>query len=469
MSKPLNDKKVIRAWTMYDWANSVFSLTIATAIFPPYYEAMSKSAAISFGSDVRGPYYIDFLGFKLLNSALYSYALSLGFLLVTILTPLLSGIADAKGNKKTFLKLFCYIGSAACALMYFFTADTLFLGLLLFVIALVGFGGSIVYYNAFLPEIASEDQFDRISARGFSMGYIGSVLLLVMDLMLIMNPQWFFAVEQKATELAAANAALTPDEALQAAKSYYEGIASRLSFVSVGVWWAAWAQIPFKHLPNGNITVQKLKNPLAKGFEELKKVWREINTNNTHSHIKRYLWGFFFTSMGLQTVMYVATIFGSQELRLKTAELIVTVLIIQLIAIVGAWLFARVSEKIGNIYSLLIMVAIWIGICAYAYGITTANQFYGLAIIVGFVMGGIQSMFRSTYAKIIPDETPNHASYFSFYDACEKLAIVLGTFSYGFLLQLTGNMRASILALALYFIVGLFFIARIKNFKSLHP
>ncbi len=469
MSTTLNNKKIINAWSMYDWANSVFSLTIATAIFPPYYEAMSKQAAISFGSDIRGPYYIDFFGHKILNSALYSYALSLGFLLVTILSPLLSGIADARGNKKFFLKLFCYIGAVACMLLYFFTASNLLFGLLLFVIGLVGFGGSIVYYNAFLPEITTEDQFDKVSAKGFSMGYIGSVLLLIIDLILIMKPEWFFPVETKVNEILAANSGISLEEATKEAKSYYEGIASRLSFVSVGLWWAGWAQIPFKYLPETKNLNDKIKNPFSKGFEELRKVLNEVRTYNSHNHIKRYLWGFFFTSMGLQTVMYVATIFGSQELHLQTAELIVTVLIIQLIAILGAWLFAKVSARIGNIYTLLIMIGIWIGICAYAFNIGTAQEFYGLAVVVGFVMGGIQSMFRSTYAKIIPNETHNHASYFSFYDVSEKLAIVIGTFSYGFLLQLTGNMRASILALAIYFIIGLFFIARIKNFKTLNP
>jgi MFS transporter, UMF1 family len=462
-------RKLENAWSMYDWANSVFSLTIATAIFPPYYEAMSKKAALASGSSATGPYYIEVAGLQLVNTALYSYALSFSFLLVALLSPILSGIADSQGNKKIFLQAFCYLGSAACAGLYFFTADTLFWGLALFVVALVGFAGSIVFYNAFLPEITTEDQYDRVSAKGFALGYIGSVLLLLIDLVVIMKPEWFFGVEQKAAQLVVASPYLTPELAFENAKGYYEGIASRLAFVSVGIWWAAWAQIPFKYLPKGKPMNAPDKKPLARGFAELKKVWNEIKHNNEHNHIKRYLWGFFFTSMGLQTVMYVATIFGSQELKLKTAELIVTVLIIQLIAIVGAWLFARISDRIGNIYTLIIMVAIWIGVCAYAYTITTAVQFYSLAVIVGFVMGGIQSMFRSTYAKIIPDATQNHASYFSLYDAAEKVAIVLGTFSYGFLLQLTGNMRASIVALALYFVVGMFFIARIKNFKSLHP
>ncbi len=469
MVTELNNKKTINAWAMYDWANSVFSLTIATAIFPPYYEAMSKKAAVLSGSNPEGPYYIEFMGQKLMNTALYSYALSLGFLLVTILSPLLSGIADARGNKKTFLKLFCYMGSLSCMSLFFFNQHSLFLGLGLFIIALVGFAGSIVYYNAFLPEIASEDQFDRVSAKGFSMGYIGSVLLLLINLTLILKADWFFPVDGKVAELLSATPGLSAEQAFAEAKGYYEGVATRLAFVSVGLWWAGWAQLPFKYLPEGKRLTEPFSKPFSRGFQELKKVWSEINHENNRNHLKRYLWGFFFTSMGLQTVMYVATIFGSQELHLKTAQLIATVLIIQLIAILGAWLFSRLSNRIGNIYTLLIMVGIWIGVCAYAYGIQTPEQFYGLAVVVGFVMGGIQSMFRSTYAKIIPDNTLNHASYFSFYDVCEKLAIVLGTFSYGFLLQITGDMRASILALALYFIIGFYFLVRIKNFKTFHP
>ena len=467
MSAPLNNKKVIFGWTMYDWANSVFSLTIATAIFPPYYEAMSKAAAISSGSSPEGPYYITFLGHEFANTALYSYSLSLGFLLVTIISPILSGIADVKGNKKSYLKFFCYMGSISCMLMYFFDAQNIYYGLSLFVLSLIGFGGSLVFYNAFLPEIVSEDMFDRVSARGFSMGYIGSVILLLVNLINIMFPEILFPVQAKTQELI--QTGLSEPDALKKAKGYYEGIASKLSFVSVGIWWMGFAQISFKHLPKKLRNQNYQDNVLSKGINELKNVWNQINETNKHNHVKRYLWGFFFTSMGLQTVMYVATLFGSQELKLKTADLIVTVLIIQLIAIVGAWGFARISEKIGNIHTLLVMVVIWIGICGVAYNVKTEYGFYGLAAVVGLVMGGIQSIFRSTFAKIIPDNTSNPASYFSFFDASEKLAVVLGTFSYGIIADITGNMRFSILALAIYFIIGFSFLIRIKNFKALHP
>ncbi len=438
---------------MYDWANSVFSLTIATAIFPPYYESVTGT-------------HVNIFGFNVLSSALYSYALSAGFFLVMLFTPILSGIADARGNKKMFMKLFCYIGALACVMMYFFTAETISLGVALFVLSLFGFGGSIVFYNAFLPEIATEDQFDRVSAKGFSMGYIGSVILLIINLVTIMMPDLFFPVQSMADELTAAGKETT--EALKEAQGHYVAVASRLSFVSVGLWWAGFAQIPFSVLKETPRKINSEENIFNKGWNELKKVWREIQQPERHL-LKRFLWGFFFVSMGVQTVMYVASLFGAEELHLPTQDLIITVLIIQIIAIGGASGFSRLSGKIGNIYTLIIMVCVWIIICAIAYFISEAWHFYCLGALVGIVMGGIQSLLRSTYAKLIPDKTQDNASYFSFYDVTEKLSIVIGTLSYGILLDLTGNMRTSIIALCIYFFIGLLFLARIKNFKTFHP
>lgn len=447
---------------MYDWANSVFSLTIATAIFPPYYESVTKAAA----NVVEGHYYINFFGYNVITSALYSYALSIGFFLVMLFTPILSGIADSRGNKKTFMKMFCYIGSLASVLMYFFTSETIPLGIVLFIISLFGFGGSIVFYNAFLPEIVSEDQFDRVSAKGFSMGYIGSVILLIINLVTIMMPDLFFPVQAMADELQTTGMSVA--EALKEAEGHYVGVASRLSFVSVGLWWVGFAQIPFSILKEFPRVTKSNDGVFSRGWNELKKVWREIQQPERHL-LKRFLWGFFFVSMGVQTVMYVASLFGAEELHLPTQDLIITVLIIQLIAIAGSWGFSRLSERTGNIYTLIIMIVVWVIICTIAYFISKAWHFYCLGALVGIVMGGIQSLMRSTYAKLIPDETPNHASYFSFYDVAEKLSIVLGTLSYGILLDITGNMRTSIIALCVYFIVGLLFIARIKNFKTFHP
>ncbi len=462
MARELNNKKTIWAWTMYDWANSVFSLTIATAIFPIYFAQMCKSASIAQGTNVGDLYFLNIFGLNLIGAELYSFVVSAGFLLVAFISPFLSGIADFKQNKKLFLKIFCYTGSISCVAMYFFTSQTIEFGVLCFMLSLVGFAGSIVFYNAFLPEIASEDRFDQVSARGFSMGYIGSVILLIINLVMIIMPGSFFPVDAKAAEMMLADSTLTQEKATELAQDFYTGIATRFSFVSVGLWWAGFAQITFKHVNENGSTKAYEGNLFGKGFEELKKVWKQLKHQ---PQTKKYLLGFFFASMGLQTVMYVASLFGEEELHLPTEILIGTVLIIQLIAIAGAWLFSKLSTRIGNIHTLLIMLVIWIFICGIAYGIETQNQFMLLGAIVGVVMGGIQSLFRSTYAKLIPDGTKDTASYFSFYDVSEKFAIVLGTFSYGLLNGITHSMRTSVLVLAVYFVIGLLFIAGIKNFK----
>jgi UMF1 family MFS transporter len=466
MSTPLNDKKIIFGWTMYDWANSVFSLTIATAIFPIYFNQMCKAAAEAQGGLVNGVHHLHIFGMNVVSTELYSYVVSTGFLIVAFLSPLLSGIADYKGNKKFFLKLFCYLGSASCIGLYFFNQNNIEIGILLFVLSLVGFAGSLVFYNAFLPEIASEDQYDKISARGFSMGYIGSVILLLINLCLIMKTDLFFPVSKKAHELLSLAQATHLEEALVMAKAHYTLLATKLAFVSVGVWWVGFAQFLFFRVPENKSNKVDDGNVFFKGFGELKKVWNQIQSQPI---LKKYLTAFFFTSMGVQTVMYVASLFGEEELKLETPKLIATVLIIQLVAIGGAWMFAKLSSKIGNIYTLLCMVGIWVGVCVYAYFVKTDYQFYALAFVVGTIMGGIQSMLRSTFAKIIPDNTTDTASYFSFYDVCEKLSIVFGTFSYGLINGLTGNMRTSIVALTIYFLIGLFFFSRIKNFKTWHP
>ena len=464
MKTELNNPKVIKAWTMYDWANSVFSLTIATAIFPPYYESVSKAAAIAQGNSTEAPYSLDILGYKIVNTALYSYALSLGFLLVAFSSPILSGIADARKNKKFFMQLFCYLGSLSCILMYFMTPTTVYIGIILFVLSLYGFGGSIVFYNAFLPEIVSEDRYDDVSARGFSMGYFGSVILLVINLLVIIKHDLFFPYHTKAYELN--NAGLNMTDAITAAKSYYEVLAIKLSFVMVGIWWAGFAQWTFRTIKEDKSNILKVEgNLIHKGFLEIKKVYHEIQLPQ-NKRIRNYLLGYLFSSMGVQTVMYVASLFGSQELKMGTSELILTILIIQIIAIGGAWMFSKISATIGNIYTLLIMLLVWIGITIAAYKVNSSEQFYALAVVVGIVMGGIQSLFRSTFAKLIPEESNETASYFSFFDVSEKIAIVLGTLVYGLLIDLTGNMRTSVLALMLFFLVGLFFISRIKNFKG---
>lgn len=457
----LNDPKIIRAWCMYDWANSVYNLCITTAIFPIYYNAVSRSAAIARGAaEDAEAYKVLLFGWEVSSAAAYSYTLSLAYLFVAAISPFLSGIADFGGYKKRMLTIFAVLGSVSCALMYFFTADNIGFGLLLFMLAAIGWAGSIIFYNSFLPEIATEDRFDEVSARGFSYGYVGSVLLLVANLVMIMFPSLLFDVQGMADNLQVAGASAV--EAAESAKAHFTGLSTRYTFITVGLWWIGFSQITLRRLP-AEQPLGKLNGDIfRKGYRELRKVWLELQGL---PHVKRYLLAFFFTSAGLQTTMYLATIFGSEELKLGTEKLIITVLLIQIIAIGGAMAFARLSARFGNIHTLIGGILIWIAICAAAYVVRTENQFFLLAGVVGTVMGGMQALMRSTYAKLIPDATLNHASYFSFYDVTEKLAIVFGTFAFGYIIMLTGSMRNSALTMGLFFVVGVLLMRRIKNFK----
>ena len=425
------DKKIIHAWAMYDWANSVYSLTITTAIFPIYFTEVTTSG----GSDI-----VHFLGRDFKNTALYSYSLSFAFLMVAILSPMLSAIADSSGSKKGFMKFFAWLGAFSCAGLFFFDSSNLWFGILCFVLASIGFSGSIVFYNSYLPEIAEPEDQDKVSAKGYALGYIGSSLLLIFNLVVIMMPEKF---------------------GLEAGTTF----PVRLAFLMVGLWWIGFSSYTFYYLPANVYHKKREGRVLSRGYSELLKVWRELK------HLKyltRFLLSFFFYNMGVQTVMYVATLFGEKEIKLGTSELIATVLIIQFVAIGGAYMFSAISRKFGNFISLMIAIIIWVGICFSAYNLYNPNLFYALAFVVGMVMGGIQSMSRSTYSKLLP-ETQDHASYFSFYDVCEKFGLVLGTASYGLIEELTGSMRNSVLALICFFIVGLFFLARTMKLKDSLP
>ncbi|QIP14788.1 MFS transporter [Spirosoma aureum] len=422
-----NVPRILTAWTIYDWANSVHSLVIVSSIFPVYFSATALN-------ETGGPM-IDFLGLSIKNSVLFSYTVSAAFLFTALLSPVCSAIADYSGQKKTFMKFFCYTGAISCSLLYFFTQETTTLAVICFWLSLIGWSGSIVFYNSYLPDIATEDQFDRVSARGFSMGYIGSVALMILNLLVILKRDWFGNIS--------------------------EGMASRIAFLTVGLWWIGFAQIPFSRLPDGTRKVKKAGNYILNGFKELRHVWAELQDRPL---AKRFLISFFVYNMGVQTVMYVATIFGSDELKLPGQSLIITILLIQLVAIPGAYGFSRLSERLGNTYALMTAVVIWIAICACAYFVQTESQFFALAAVVGLVMGGIQSLSRSTYSKLIPASNDT-ASYFSFYDVTEKLSIVFGTLVYGLIEQVTGSMRNSVLALLVLFVIGFVLLMRIPSQK----
>lgn len=428
----IGSKKVENAWAFYDLANSSYPLVITSAILPIYYGSVAKhSTRIIDGKEVD---YVQFFGAEFINTELYSYAFSFSFLIVALISPILSGIADYSAAKKKFLKFFCYLGGLSCMSMIFFSMDRFELSMLSVILASVGFWGSLVFYNAFLPEIAPPKEHDRVSAKGFAMGYVGSVVLLILNLIAIqafdMNPKY--------------------------------------AFFTVGIWWIGFAQVTYYFLPEGSIKKSHNGNILTKGYQELNKVWKEFMGIK---RLKRYLTAYFVFSMGVQTVMLMAAVFGDREINWPEGDrsgMLISILIIQLIASVGAYFFAWLSKKTHNLFVLRIIIFIWVFICMVAYFITEPVEFYSLAAGVGFVMGGVQSMARSTYSKMLP-ETKDHASYFSFFDVLEKIGIVLGTFLFGFIQGITGSMRDSVVSVVVFFILGfilLQFVPRIKKAVS---
>jgi UMF1 family MFS transporter len=431
-------KKLLNAWAFYDWANSVYSLVISSAVFPIFYGALFRIAGIE---------KVTVFGGEISRAPLISYTTSLAFVFIAIVTPLISGIADYLGNKKIFMKFFCYVGGLSCIGLYWFSLENIYFGLICYFFGLVGFWISFAMNNSYLPDVAFPKQQDAISAKGFSLGYIGSVILLIFNLAMVMQPDYF---------------GLSSDEAGTA-----EIKAMKYSFVTVGIWWILFAQYSFYYLPKGYKKVGKRNNVVLNGFKELKHVWLQLGEQIS---LKRYLGAFFVYSMAVQTVMLIATYFGEEEIAWgsdseRTTGLIISILVIQLVAIYGAIGTARASEKFGNITTLIVVNALWVGICIYAYFVITPIDFYIAAGCVGLVMGGIQALSRSTYSKFLP-ETTDTTSFFSFYDVAEKIGIVIGTFLYGIIAQITGSMRSSIIFLGLFFLIGMVLLVRIKESKK---
>lgn len=420
-------KKLLNAWAFYDWANSVYSLVIASAVFPIFYDQIFPKGTM-----------VPVFGTTMKSTALMSFTTAFAFLIVAVISPLLSGIADYAGNKKNFLKAFCYIGALSCIGLYWFDSDNLYFSLLCYLFGLIGFWGSLVFYNSYLPDIAYPEQQDAISAKGYSMGYIGSVILLVLNLAMVMFPKAFHL-----------------ENAMQA---------MRISFISVGVWWIGFSQYTYLYLPKGARANKVTGDVLLNGFKELRKVWAQMGDNRT---LKLYLSAFFVYSMAVQTVMLAATYFGAEEIAwpnddAKSMGLIISILLIQLIAVAGALITSKLSAKFGNIKTLVGINIVWAVICTCAYFVTLPIHFYITAAFVGLVMGGIQSLSRSTYSKFLP-ETTDTASYFSFYDVTEKIGIVIGMVLYGVIDQMFGSMRYSVVFLTIFFVVGVLLLLRVPK------
>ena len=432
---PKGSRKLLNAWAFYDWANSVYSLVIISSIFPIFYGALFRLAEIE---------KVTVFGGEIARAPLISYITSFAFLFISLITPFLSGIADYLGNKRLFMKFFCYLGGISCIGLYWFSLENIYIGLIFYFFGLVGFWVSFAFNNSYLPDIAFPEQQDGISAKGFSLGYIGSVILLIFNLAMVMKPE-IFGIHDSLGETA-------------------EIKAMKYSFVSVGIWWIAFAQYTFYHLPKGFKKEGPRVNVVLNGFRELKKVWFQLGHQ---VKLKRYLRAFFVYSMAVQTVMLIATYFGEEEIHWgsdgeRTMGLIVSILVIQIVAVIGATLTARASKAFGNIRTLIIVNILWVFICIYAYFVITPIDFYIAAGCVGLVMGGIQALSRSTYSKFMP-KTTDTASFFSFYDVTEKIGIVIGMLIYGIIAQATGSMRNATIFLGLFFLVGAFLLTKVKR------
>lgn len=417
-----NDRRIITGWAYFDWANSAYALVISVAIFPGYFLEMTADE-------------VNILGLRISDSTLYAWSVALAYLIIALVSPLLSGIADYGGRKKYFLRFFTLMGSLACMSLLFFTGmKTLWVGVTGFILATIGFAGGIVFYNAFLPIIATEDQYDRVSAKGFTYGYVGSVILLLANLVVIMKYQWF---------------------------GFPDGLhAVPTAFVMVGIWWLGFSQIPLQRLPEDQSRRTPMSNQLiARGYHEVKKAWLQLRAD--HNAVL-YLLAFFFFNAGCNAVLFLASIFAEKELAFTTSGLILLILILQIVAIGGAWVATQLSERKGNKYALVIQAIIWMGICVGGYMVQTGLDFYLLAVAVGLVMGGFQALARSTYAKLIPENTTETASFFSFYDVMDKVSTVFGTFLFGFIEQITGGMRNSVLSMAVLFLFSIVLMARMR-------
>lgn len=415
-----------RGWAMYDWANSVYSLVISTVLFPIYYEEMTKANGNT----------VEFLGATWQNTVIYSYVVAASFLTISILSPYLAAMADRTGRRKIFMQVFMIMGAVSTSLMGLMTAENPYLGLYLAYFASVGFTGSIVFYNSYLPVIASEKEQDRLSARGFSLGYFGSALLLILCLVLVQMPTTFGFADA--------------------------GVASRASFLITGVWWLGFGLPAIRKLPKDEVKDYFEGKLFWKSWEELILVVKEFSKDKM---LRIFLGGFFWYSVGMQTIILLAAVFGSKVLGLESSQLIMTILIIQFVAILGSVVFARLSERTTNLYAIKIGVVIWMVLCFCAYFVQTPGQFYIVGGVLGFVMGAVQSLSRSTYSKMLPD-TDDPTTYFSFYDVMEKLATTLGMFSIGLLEAITGDLRNSALALTVFFAIGLVQIFRVRRVEK---
>lgn len=411
-------------WYFYDWANSAFSTTVITVFLGPYLTAVTQNAA-----DATG--FVYPLGIPVLADSFFPYMVSLSVVLQVFFLPVLGAIADYSELKKTLMGIFAYIGAFATLGMYFLQGDLYLLGGALFLIANLSFGASIVFYNAFLPEIAVPDDRDRISSQGWAMGYLGGGILLAINLVFV--------------------------QFLAEGWGISTGDAVRISLASAGVWWAIFTLIPLttlrarrpaKHLPAGT-------GYLSIGFRQLRHTLRQLPT---YPHTMLFLIAYLLYNDGIQTIIAMSTQFGSRELGLETADLVQLVLMVQFIAFFGALAFGYLARWLGSRRAIMVSLVIWLGVSVYTYAILqTKLQFFIMGGVIAIVLGGSQALSRSLFSLMIPQG--QEAEYFSLYEVSERGTSWLGPLLFGLVLQNTGSYRAAILSIAVFFTAGLLLLA----------
>jgi UMF1 family MFS transporter len=425
----VNDKDEIRGWAMYDWANSAFSTTVVTALLGPYVLALARTS----------PQPLRLFGVPIEPAAIYTFAVGFSVLLQIPLLPLLGTVVDYTHLKKRILLTFAYMGAVATILLFFIKVDMVFLGTngaivvvsILLIIANLCFGGAIVAYNSFLPDIATPDRRDAVSSQGFALGYLGGGLLLLINLIML---------------------TLMEDTAL----------AVRLSLASAGVWWLVFTYLyprrrlkqrqPSRELPHGSSLI-------THGFKE---IWKTlIDLYRQYPQTLRYLISYWIYNDGIQTVIVVSAIFASEELGVAEDKLLILILLIQICAFFGALLFGRFAQRIGAKKAIIISLMIWSGIVIYAYALLFEEwQLFILGFFVALVLGGSQALSRSLFSQMIPAD--HEAEYFGFYEITERSSAIISTVAFGVAVQITGSQRIAIVTLIIFFVIGLLLLSRVN-------
>lgn len=412
--------QAVRAWVLYDWANSAFATTVMAAVMPIFYADVAAGP-------LDGP----------TKTAYWGYTQSIALLLVVILSPILGAIADVSQSKREFLRFFTYMGVIASILLTFTGEGEWLWASLWVILGTLAFSGGNVFYDAFLTELVPEKQRDAVSSRGYAFGYIGGGILLAINLAAISFPQAF----------------LLPDAR----------VATQLSFLSVGIWWFVFSIPFFRHVRDRELVAPTRQPPLALAVSGIRSTLHTLRSLGRYPELLKFLIAFWFFSDGINTIIKMATIYG-REIGIGQTDLIAALLITQFVGIPCTLMFGNIAERIGAMPTLITTLVIYLVIVTLGYFMQTALHFYLLAILVGLVQGGSQALSRSIFTRLVP--VHRNAEFFGFYSLSGKFASVFGPFLFGLVGQWTGSSRYGITSLALFFLAGIFMLLTVRLDKG---